>query len=507
MLNSRFSHYSLAFIGGFATMAIELTSARALAPFFGTSAFIWATVIAVVMCLIFAGNLAGGRLADRGYGLGKLCLVQLIAAVLIPLTSQPVVMLLYACFHQLPENPTVLAGAMVLSVLIISAPVFLLACTSPWLIGILTDGKQKAGGVSGRIYSISTLGGLLGTFLPVLFLVPLIGTRWTFALTSLGLAAAALTVWCFNRRKRPPLAAMGVLAVSLALYIVPLSAQPGTEFYGESLYNSIWIHEDENKIDLLVNDRKAIQSRLFKDPGVLPADVWGLYLTAPLFSQTSRDKRVLLLGLGAGSSAHYFARHFPEYELWGVEIDGVIIEAGKRHFGLDQVPLNIVNADARAFINRTAKRFDIIVVDAFAFPYLPAHLSTVEFMRLLQSRLLKGGVVLFNVGHYRAFNETVQSIAQTGLAVFENAFAYRLSNQMNTLVYFADHPIDQVNLDRQAPPERVLQLARIVRRRLERIDRTGIAVSTDDRPLSEWLTNRIVLQAFGVFGLQSMNEE
>lgn len=497
-MSARLPHYLLAFTGGFVTMAVEMTAARALAPFFGTSAFIWTTVIAVVMCLIFAGNLTGGRLADRGYCLEKLCYVQLIAALLIPLFAHPVVLLLYACTHKLPESWLILGAVMVLSVMVISFPVLLLACISPWLIGILSDGQTRAGGIAGRIYSVSTVGGLFGTFVPVLFLVPLIGIRLTFTIISFCLALCAAGVLFVACKRKIPLFFITCIGLGNTLLFAPATMPPGIVFQDESVYNSIWVRDNESSIDLMVNERKAIQSRLYRDPSVLPHDVWGMYLTAPMFAEEKENKKILFLGLGAGSAAHYFSRYFPEYALWGVEIDDAIIEAGRRYFKLDEVPLQVINSDARLYLTRTDTRFDVIIVDAYSFPYLPGHLSTVEFMRLLRDRLHVGGVVLYNVGHYRSFAETVDVIGETGLVVFDIAYTYRHANKMNTLVYFTDHLIDDIAVDQRRRDPKLLRLTAKVKRQLVRLKQTHTAISTDDRPLSEWLTNRIVLQATGV---------
>lgn len=202
--------------------------------------------------------------------------------------------------------------------------------------------------------------------------------------------------------------------------------------------------------------------------------------------------------MGAGSAAHYFSRYFPEYALWGVEIDNAIIDAGRRYFELDEVPLQVINSDARLYLTLTDTMFDVIIVDAYSFPYLPGHLSTVEFMWLLRHRLHVGGVVLYNVGHYRSFAETVDVIGETGLAVFDNAYTYRHASKMNTLVYFSDHLIDDIAVDQRRRDAKLLRLAAKVKRRLVRLKQTHTAISTDDRPLSEWLTNRIVLQAIGI---------
>ena len=99
-MKHRKSCYLLAFSGGYATMGIEMTTTRALAPFFGTSTFIWAAIIAVVMLLIFAGHVIGGWAADKDHPIEKICQVHIIASILVNMTSQTVVICLYAIFFR-----------------------------------------------------------------------------------------------------------------------------------------------------------------------------------------------------------------------------------------------------------------------------------------------------------------------------------------------------------------------------------------------------------------------
>jgi len=66
-----------------------------------------------------------------------------------------------------------------------------LGAVSPWAIRLRVRTIEDAGDVTGRLYALSTAGGLVGTFASALLLIPLVGTRWTFLIAAALLALAA----------------------------------------------------------------------------------------------------------------------------------------------------------------------------------------------------------------------------------------------------------------------------------------------------------------------------
>src|SRR5438045_1236195 len=74
---------AVAGIGGFATMCLELTAVRLLAPHFGDSAYVWTNVIGVILAAMAIGAFWGGRMADRQRGERRLALLLALAALLV----------------------------------------------------------------------------------------------------------------------------------------------------------------------------------------------------------------------------------------------------------------------------------------------------------------------------------------------------------------------------------------------------------------------------------------
>lgn len=108
-------------------------------------------------------------------------------------------------------------------------------------------------------------------------------------------------------------------------------------------------------------------------------------------------KRVLILGLGSGTAARVMAKLWPGAELVGVEIDPVMVEMGKKYFQLDEIKtLQIVNADAFAFIEQNRSKYDLILIDMYRGKDIPAKAKTEDFYKRIKSMLSPQGVSLWN---------------------------------------------------------------------------------------------------------------
>src|SRR5439155_16482109 len=178
----------LVFVAGAASLAVELAASRLLAPYFGTSLFVWANLIGLILLYLTIGYYLGGRIADRYpspvvlYGLTSAAAL-LISA--IPPLSRPILSWSQSAFAT--YSISVFYGSLVAVILLFALPMILLGCVSPFAIRLRIEQVGKSGRTAGQLYAISTAGSILGTFLPVLWLIPTIGTRLTFFVFALAL--------------------------------------------------------------------------------------------------------------------------------------------------------------------------------------------------------------------------------------------------------------------------------------------------------------------------------
>ena len=182
----------LVFISGLTVLGCELTASRLLAPYFGTSLFIWANVIGLILLYLTAGYWIGGRLSDRApirAALYHACAFAAIFIGLVPYLARPI--LWFSSYGFASVSLGIFWGSLLGVVGLFLVPLTLLGCVSPWSVRLAVTDVAGAGRTAGSLYALSTLGSLAGAYLPVLLLIPTVGTDRTFTVL-----AVALLVTC-----------------------------------------------------------------------------------------------------------------------------------------------------------------------------------------------------------------------------------------------------------------------------------------------------------------------
>jgi spermidine synthase len=427
------------------SLAVEFGASRLLAPYFGTSLYVWGVLIGLILIYLSAGYVIGGRLADRHPRDEVLYQVTAWAGLwigLVPLVSYPILLASQQGFKDLSVG--LVAGTLLAVVLLFAIPVILLGCVSPFAIRLLLKDIETGGNTAGRVYALSTAGSILGTFLPVFWFIPTYGTRPT--LVGFGLALVVISVAGLWPRRRL-YAAFGI-AVILAWILLPSGVKPpevGTLVYEkESAYNYIQVVQDGTRTELILNEGQAIHS-IYDSQSNLTHGYWDYLLLADSFrpaqAAPTTPRSVAFLGLAAGTAAREYRLAFgDQVDITGVEIDPGILAVGHRYFHLSDAGAHEVVADARYWLDTQAGRYDVIVLDAYRQPYIPFHLTTREFFQQVRAHLNPGGVIAVNVGRTATDYRLVDALASTMAAVFPSVMLLDDPNYANTVVYAATEP-------------------------------------------------------------------
>jgi len=451
------------FVCGMTTMAVEMCASRLLAPYFGTTLIIWANLIGLILIYLTVGYYLGGRLADRFPR--EEVLYTLVAGAgfaigLVPFVARPVLYLAAVGFAQYSVG--LFAGSLVGILLLFAPPMILLGCVSPFAIRLRLHGVSSGGHTAGSIYALSTVGSILGTFLPVLFLIPTIGTVTTllgFAVVLLGAAAVGLArgrAW-----KRATTAALLLLALIILRVLFPPGVVRPVEgmtgdripvelvYEDESAYNYIQVARWGTSTNLILNEGHAIHS-IYDPEHLLTGGPWDYFLLTPFFyPDTDEDdvESLCLLGLACGTTARQFTVVLGEdVRIDGVEIDPQIIEVGREYFAMTGPNLNAIAQDARYFINTTNQKYDIVGIDVYRQPYIPFQLTTVEFFAEVNRRLTDRGSVVINVGRTPGDDRLVQVLASTMRAVFPSVYIIDVADKWNSVIFATKQPTEAGNL-------------------------------------------------------------
>ena len=409
----------IVFTVGLSILGAEIAAARLLAPYFGASTIVWANTIGIVLVALSIGYWYGGKLADRNptrAGLHRIVLLSGLLLAVVPFAADPLLGFAVDALDSISAGAFV--GSLLSVTVLVAIPILVSGAVAPYALRLAVGGVEQAGTVSGRLYAISTVGSLLGTFSSALLFIPLIGTRRTFLVFGLVLVVIAALGLARARYALAPLA------------LVVLLALPVGSVKGETDAGSRVIHETDTEYQyarvvqdadgtrrLELNEGQAVHS--VRTPGsYLTGDYWDEMLVLPFAAVGRAPGSVAILGNAAGTTARAYGHYFPATRVDAVEIDGELTDIGRRYFDLRGPRLHTHSDDARPYLRRTRRRFDVIVVDAYRQPYIPFYLATREFFELARDRLRPGGVLLINAGHPEGSDDLEQVLSATLASVF-----------------------------------------------------------------------------------------
>lgn len=499
--------YLTVFISGMTTLAVELTASHLLAPVFGSSTLVWASIIGLILIYLTAGYFLGGRWADRSptpHTLFSILAWGAFTAGLVPLLAKPVLPLAAAAFDELELG--VLIGSFVGVLVLFIVPITLLGCISPFAIRLAVKRTSEAGTIAGRIYAISTLGSFIGTFLPVLVLIPLVGVATTFLIFSLTLLILALAGLARTSGTRAALTLSWMPVALLLLYLLvvrlPIKTSEGQVYETQSAYNYIEVLQSNGFTLLRLNEGQGIHS-IYHPTELFYGGPWEQVLPAPFFNPDFTPAGVQslgIIGLAGGTTARQATAVFGAIPIEGWEIDPAILDVGREYFGLTLPNVHTYAEDGRWGLAHSDRQYTIISVDAYRVPYIPAHLTTQEFFQTVSDHLTPDGAMTINVGRAPNDRRLVDGLVGTIRTVFPSVYVMDIPATFNSIVYATQQPTTfgnfTANLARlQSDPTVHPLLLRAMTVVAENLQPTpaSTTVFTDDHAPIEWLTNGLVL--------------
>lgn len=168
----------MAFICGFSIMAVELVAGKLLAPYFGSSIYVWGSVITVFMLMLSFGYLIGGKFSLHNPSTNRLSAIFITSGLLvlaIPKTADIV-------FSLVGDISDPRYGSLLAAFLIFSLCSVAMGMVAPYSVRLLTLDQSSSGSTAGKLYFVSTMGSAVGTLVTSFYLVLLIELNQVFIL-------------------------------------------------------------------------------------------------------------------------------------------------------------------------------------------------------------------------------------------------------------------------------------------------------------------------------------
>jgi len=446
-------------VTGAAIMIIEILGAKMLAPYIGTSLFVWTAQISVTMIALAAGYALGGFIADRTAS--RVADVAVTAAATPRATrraerrananaatnanapsatnaNSPSAIItappratttttipprgasapLYFCIlgaalalviGTLIRESVALtclqlglrAGSFLASCALFFVPLCLLATVPPMLVRNLASGLDSIGRVVGRLSAISTIGSVLGTLAIGYLLIPNFSNTTIMLATAAALALTALAyllAWRVTKPGAPLFLAFAILAFS-----VPALLQRSLRLPSGNL---VEIHRANSSYGLLqVLDDKDEGTRyylndlLFQniyDPRARQSAAEFTYMLHGLArAYTPQIRDVLCIGMGVGIVPMQFATEGAQVDI--VEINPAVVPIAEKYFDFNPARIRTLAInDGRPALAASKNLYDTIILDAFLGDAPPSHLMTREAFAEMKRHLRPDGTLVIN---------------------------------------------------------------------------------------------------------------
>ncbi len=412
---------------GALVMVIEVLGSRIIGPFFGSSLFVWTSLITVTLVGLALGYTAGGILSDRrespAYLYGIIFLAG-VAVLLIPALKRPVL--------ELSLSLGLRFGALTASTLLFGPALCLLGCVSPYIVKIAALEIRNIGRTVGLFYAVSTVGSFVGTVCAGFILIAWFPVNQIFVFIGGSLIVLAVLYFFFFRKK---LFTVLFLAVPFILpgprdiraKVLPNGTKVAKLCDIDSFYGNIKVLEyskekvrmREMLLDGVTQGGMHVESRM---------SVFGYsyYLQYIPYSLNPTGKSCLVIGLGMGAVPMWYEKMGIVTDV--VDINPEIFAVAEKYFGFSGRGEKIVE-DARYFLSRTDKKYDYVILDVFAGENTPYHVLSREALQLLSRHINPGGILGVNlIGSLRKDTLVTASVIKTMQQIFTTVDVYPTRN-------------------------------------------------------------------------------
>jgi hypothetical protein len=392
-------------IEGYVVLAYELIAIRQVIPYVGSGADTIAIIIAAVLMPLAFGYYAGGRFEPNrnpkngemlkrvreqlSQNLRRAAMVVVVGISFLPME------IFFKTLLDMGIHDRLLMTAVYSAVFLIY-PVFLLGQTIPLVSHFFS--KSQLPKVTGTMLFVSTIGSFMGAVFTTIVLMSFIGVHNT-AIFCLAMVALLLFMIGGKMAVRNLQTAIAIVLLGFFMNSSDLLKELNVVDYNQ--YNLIRVFDDKDGNRHMSLNGNA-SSKL--SPEGIPHDyikyMDDYFITIPTEQDikngnyTPKD----ILVIGAGGFTVGLKDTVNQYDF--IDIDSNLQAKAEEHFLPAPLSDNktFIAEPARAFMSRTDKTYDLIILDAYlGHITIPPHLATVDFLLQARSKLKPGGHLIMNV--------------------------------------------------------------------------------------------------------------
>ena len=432
-------------VSGFTGLAYEVIWTRILGFILTGTIYAFTTVLATFLCGIAAGSLVFAQFIDRIKHYGRLIWILAVVEVLIGLSSIALIIL----YNWMPDmeifqkvRSTQAWSEFIYlnyltSFLLLFIPTFLFGATFPVVCKLYSQRIEKVGAKIGNIYSVNTVGGILGSFAGGFILIPFIGMQNSIVLIGcINILIGALFIVAnpFAARKNQYITlGAGAFCTLLIIILLPdnmpralhesfLTKDEHILFYDEGTTSTVMIAERSGRDITSSNKRLCVNGNMAtaafyeglqinRFQGVLPM----------VLHPDPQDVLVICFGSGTtfGTLSQFDVNQVDNVDISKTVIKGASFFKKENRDVLHNPKSNIIIDDGRSYLEVTTKKYDVITEEPM-HPSLAGvvNLYTKEYYELVKSHLKEGGIMSQWIPLYNLSVEDVRMLTKTFQSVF-----------------------------------------------------------------------------------------
>lgn len=388
--------FSVIVIEGYVVLSSELLAIRQTIPYVGSGTDTVSIIIAAVLMPLAFGYQNGGHFRPRRiFGIFVSIRRKLILNILLSASILFFGLSYVFIKHFFEFLPTIglsdrIAQTTAYCLVFLVVPVYLLGQTVPLISNYFS--KEKLSRVTGKILFFSTVGSFMGAVFSTIILMSMLGVHHT---ASLNFVLMAILVILLEKKKLSASVLYSCLVACVALYINSDSQMNNYKIRKNNEYNTIMAGE------LVTGERVLIlngnQSSRYKDGRKHAYIEFAEKVAIQPILAGSKERNILIIGAGAFTFGHNDRNAKNKYTY--VDIDEDLQDVAERYVLYEPIGDNktFVPKPARAFLNETDQKFDVIYIDAYTGGVsIPEHMVTREFFIQVRDHLKDRGLLVTN---------------------------------------------------------------------------------------------------------------